>query len=57
MGKERENSYQKLRSPEERHTETHGKYSKYFDGHRSLSQSAVSECTWTHNKDGTTRDY
>ena len=41
-GKERENSYQKLkRSPEERHMETK---SIYFDCHRRLSQSLESEC-------------
>ena len=34
MGKERENSYQKMkRSPEESHTEAKW---KYFDGHRHL---------------------
>ena len=39
-GKERENSYQKLkRSPKEWHNQTHGSLIKYFDGHRRLSQS------------------
>ena len=36
------------------HMET---YSKYFDGHRCLSQSEESECKWTHGKDGITREF
>ena len=41
------------RSLKERHTQTK---SKYFAGHRRLSQSEESECMWTHNKDDVTRD-
>ena len=33
------------RSQIERHTQTHGNYSQYFDGHRRLSQSEESKCT------------
>jgi hypothetical protein len=32
-------------------------YSKYFDGHRRLSQSEESECMWTHDKNGITREF
>ena len=56
--KKREKSYQKLkRSPEEWHTQTPETYSKYFDGHRHLSQSEESECMWTHDEDGVTREW
>ena len=53
-----ENFYQKLkRSPMERHTQTHGNYTKYFDGHRHLSQLEESECMLTYNKDGVTKEF
>ena len=51
MGKERENSYQKLnlwRKGTHKHMET---YLKYFDGHRCLSQSEESKCMWLPGKD------
>ena len=37
-----------------KHKET---YSKYFDGHRRLSQSEESEYMWTHDKDGDIREF
>ena len=41
------------RSPEERHTQTHGSLiEKRFDNHRCLSRSEESKCMWTHYKDG-----
>ena len=46
--KERENSYQKLkRSPEERHTHTHGNLIKIFC-HRCLSQSKENQNVCEH---------
>ena len=57
MGKERENSYQKLkRSPEERHTQ------KQYELIQNiltitdvfLNQKRVNKCIWTHGKDGIT---
>ena len=37
-----------------KHIET---YSKYFNGHRSLSQSEENKCMWTHGKDGIKREF
>ena len=37
-----------------KHTEI---YLKYFDVQRRLSQSEESECMWTHDKDGVTREF
>ena len=31
--------------------------SKYFNGHRHLSQSEDSEFMWKHDKDGVTREF
>ena len=43
MGKEWENSYQKMkRSPKVRHTQHRKTYLKHFDDHRYLSQSEES---------------
>ena len=45
MGKERENSYGKLKTSPEKGTHKHTEiYSKYFDDHKYLSQSEESKC-------------
>ena len=49
MGKERENSYWKIkRSFKERDTQTHGNL-RYFDDHRCLSWSEEGKCMWTYD--------
>ena len=53
IGKEKENSYQKMKIfPDDTHKHTEASQ-KRLDSHRGLSQPEESKCMWTHSKDST----